>query len=113
MDKKRQFEENVLGTAWSGSGSVSKKGDALRNFKLADRYNDKTTMRKYLRQYQELGGTPKGFETPIRSMAPGGGLSDENRKRFYAWLSEQDRKYLQKAEKYYQDLRRRLGEIGE
>ena len=52
-----------------------------------------------------------GFKASMHSAAPMGGLSERDQKRFYGWLSEQDRRYLRKAYDYYNDLMKRLGEM--
>jgi hypothetical protein len=104
LDKKRQFQENVLGTEWSGGASTSARGRALWNIKRAVRFGDRKAVGKYARQYLEYGGTDKGLDTSLRSMSPDAGLSGENQAAFYKWLSAEDRKYLKKAYKYYGDL---------
>ena len=93
------------------AGSLSKRSMALWNFKKAQRYGDKSAMQKYLQQYQDFGGTKKSFDTSMNSLVPMGGLSKDNQKRFYDWLSEQDKRYLDKAYKYYKDTMKMLGEM--
>ena len=104
MDKKRQFEENVLGSSWSGAGATSPRGMALQNVKRSIRYGDKTALKKYLREYAEYDGTVTGLTRSITSMSPLNGLSDENKVKFVKWLSAEDRTYLPRAERYFQSL---------
>jgi hypothetical protein len=102
--KKRQFQENVLGTAWSGAGSVSERSMALWRIKQAIRYGDRQALIKYAREYIAFGGTDKGFETSLNSMKPLAGLNKADEAQFLKWLTPEDRQYLRKALGYYQEL---------
>ena len=102
-DRQRRFQENVLGTSWSG-GATTARGLALSNMKRAMRFDDKRAFDRYLRQYAEFDGSASGLQRSIESMAPMSGLSAENQVRFYKWLSAEDRRYLPRAMNYYKGL---------
>ncbi|MBR2208010.1 MAG: hypothetical protein IJ859_04290, partial [Synergistaceae bacterium] len=103
LDKVRQFQERVLDKHFDGF-ATTKRGQVLRNIKTALRYNDKAAMKRYLREYAQLGGTSKDLKKSIEAMMPLHGLNTKERQQFMKWLSEDDKKYLKKAMKYYQDL---------
>ena len=109
QDKKRQFQEKVLGTVWSGGFSSSARGQALWNIKRAIRFGDRKAIGKYAREYLAYGGTDKGLKTSLESMSPHAGLSQENQERFHSWLSDEDKKYLKKAYKHYGELMTSFG----
>ena len=108
LDKVRQFQERVLDKHFDGF-ATTKRGQALRNFKTALRYKDKAAMKRYLKEYAELDGTMKGFKSSIKAMDPLHGLSVKEKKQFLKWLSEDDKKFLKKAMKYYRELARWAG----
>ena len=108
LDKVRQFQERVLDKHFDGF-ATTKRGQALRNFKTALRYKDKAAMKRYLKEYAELDGTMKGFKSSIKAMDPLHGLSVKEKKQFLKWLSEDDKKFLKKAMKYYRELARGAG----
>ena len=103
LDKVRQFQERVLDKHFDGF-ATTKRGQILRNFKTALRYKDKAAMKRYLQEYAQLDGTRKGFEKSIKAMDPLSGLSVKEKKQFLKWLSEDDKKFLKKAMKYYREL---------
>ena len=76
----------------------------MRKLKSAMRYNDKQAIQRYMREYKALDGTDRGFKTSMRAMDPLYGLSKDDRARFMRWITEDDRKYLKKAERYYRSM---------
>jgi len=77
---------------------------ALRNIKKALRYRDQAAFNKYMLQYIELGGTPKGLDDSVQFMHPLNGLKNkEKREEFLESLSEDDKRKLDMALDYYDD----------
>jgi hypothetical protein len=109
QDKKRQFQENELGTSWSGGYSTSARGQALWYIKRAVRFGDRKAVVKYAKEYLSYGGTDKGLETSLGSMSPHARLSKENQALFYKWLSDEDKRYLKRAYKHYNELLSNFG----
>ena len=107
LDKVRQFQERELDRHFDGM-ATTKRGRILRNIKTAMRYNDKAAIRRYLKEYAQLDGTRKGLETSLKAMEPLHGLSKAEKRQFMKWLTDDDKKYLKKAMKYYAELRRIL-----
>ncbi|MBQ7674304.1 MAG: hypothetical protein IJT36_07315, partial [Alphaproteobacteria bacterium] len=56
------------------------------------------------REYAKLDGTPQGLKTSLKAMNPLNGLSKDEKKKFLKWISADDKKFLRRAMKYYQDL---------
>ena len=107
LDKVRQFQERKLDRHFDGM-ATTKRGRISRNIKTAMRYNDKAAIRRYLKEYAQLDGTRKGLETSLKAMEPLHGLSKDEKRQFMKWLTDDDKKYLKKAMKYYAELRRIL-----
>ena len=102
-DKVRQFQTRVLGRSFNGF-ATSPRSEVLRKMKSAMRYNDKQAIQRYMREYKALDGTDRGFKQSMRAMDPLYGLNENDRKRFMRWITEDDRKYLKKAERYYRSM---------
>jgi hypothetical protein len=100
LDAKRKFQKKI-GKLNEGS-FISPKGNALYNFKLAIRYNDREAARKYLLEYGALGGTTKGLESSLRTMDPLYGLSKEDKVKFVTSLNAEEKEKLVRAWGYYQ-----------
>lgn len=107
IGKKRQFQEGVLGTTFSG-GAVSEKGRALMFMKQALRFGDKRALEKYARRYASFGGTSDGLQRSLKSLHPLYGLSSENQARFLKWLSAEDRRFLKGASNFHQGMLKNL-----
>ncbi|MBQ7262496.1 MAG: hypothetical protein IJR14_02135, partial [Synergistaceae bacterium] len=60
-DKKREFQERVLGKSFDGF-ATSKRGNALRRLKTSLRFNDEANIKRSLQQYYEAGGTKQGLK---------------------------------------------------
>ena len=103
LDKVRQYQERVLDRHFDGM-ATTKRGNILRDLKTAMRYNDKAAIRRYLQEYAKLDGTTQGLKNSIKAMQPLHGLSASEKRDFLKWLSDDDKKYLHKAEKYYREL---------
>lgn len=103
LDKVRQFQELVLDKHFEGFSST-KRGRALANMKLAMRYKDGAAVRRYMREYLQLDGTKKGLEISMKSMNPLHGLTKKEQTQFLKWASDDDKKYLRKAQRYWRQL---------
>lgn len=110
LDKKQQYEKNVLGQYPSQTFSSSPKSLALYYYKLALKYNETDMANKYLQQYYDNGGTDKGIEQSLKMMSPTYGLVEDSKKRrfeqsgFYGWLTTEEKAQLDKATQYYNQL---------
>ena len=100
-DLVRQFEEKELGRPSGGIYQKSEKGFALQKLRYALNSNDKDAIIRALNEYYSLGGDNKGLNTSLRNLDPLSGLSEPNRDAFEKWLSKEDKKFLERAEKFY------------
>jgi hypothetical protein len=105
QDRKRAFQERVLGTAWSGY-SYSPRAMALFHFKQAVKYDDYEAKERYMNEYLTLGGTVKGMDRSLDSLSPLAGLSETDRPKFLKWLTPEDQRYLENAYRYYREIRK-------
>lgn len=103
----RQFREKVLGKR-SGGFSMTKRSLALQNLKKALRFNDKKAVERSLNEYYSLGGNNKGIKTSMRNMNPLYSLSRVEQQQFLTWISDDDKKYLERANAYFQNIIHRL-----
>jgi len=106
IDLKYKFEKNVLKRDTGRFLGGSEKSEALYYYKQALKYDDKKAANKYLKKYYELGGTDKGLKQSLASLNPLYGLVEHRgeREQFREWLTEDERKILDRAMKYYEDL---------
>jgi len=81
--------------------STSARGDALRNYKMALRLNDKTAADKYLAVYEASDGTKEGLLDSLESSHPAGGLSTIDAYLFYKSLSPTEQQEYREAERFY------------
>ena len=103
LDKKREYQERVLGRSFDGY-ATSKRGNALRRLRTAMRFKDQKNIDRALKEYEEAGGTQKGLNASLNRMNPLSGLSKEDQPKFIKWLTNHDRRILDRAMKYYQDM---------
>jgi hypothetical protein len=103
QDQKRQFLKK-LGKEGDYSGIITPRSQALYNFKLAIRYEDKEAMKKYLLEYASLGGTANGIATSLRNMHPLFGLNQAEQAVFVQQLDEDGKQQLKNAIKFYQEV---------
>lgn len=82
---------------------LTPRGDALYNFKLSLRYDDRESAKDYLKSYFQLGGTEEGLERSLNNMNPLSGLNEIEQVLFVESLSEEDRKKLAMAFKFWAD----------
>lgn len=103
IDKKNRFEEKTKGKG-SASTVLSEKSLALYNYKLAIRYKDDKAAKKYHKKYMDLGGSNKGLKQSFNTMNPLYGLKGSAKRMFIDSLSESDKKKLELAIEYYDEL---------
>jgi hypothetical protein len=104
LDVKRRFEEKTKGKGASSS-SLSEKSLALYNYKLALRYKDDEAAQKYFKKYNDLGGSNKGLKISFDMMNPLYGLKGKEKTEFLNSLNERDKKRLELAVQYYDELK--------
>ena len=100
QEEKRRYQKEI--NKYSEGSFRSPKGDALYNYKLALRYEDKEAAEKYLLKYIEQGGTKKGLAQSLKSMHPLHGLNKQDRATFVARLTKEQRKELDEAIRFYE-----------
>lgn len=80
---------------------LTPRGNALYNFKLAVRYQDREAADKYLSEYAKLGGTKEGLQRSLQFMNPLSGMSKKEQTVFVLSLNEEDKKTLGRAINFY------------
>ena len=96
----RKFQEDVLGKRIGGF-AVTQRGQALRRLKAALRLEDDDAVKSSLEEYYSLGGNQQGLKASMRNMNPLHGLNKNEQERFLKWLSSEDRKYFDRADKFF------------
>jgi len=81
--------------------SESARGNAMRNYKMALRLNDKTAADKYLAEFTAAGGTKDGMLDSLESSHPAGGLSTVDSILFYNELEPVEKDEYRRAEQFY------------
>ena len=87
---------------------TTQRGEALRELRTALRYDDKNAIEKSLQKFYSLGGKNQGLKTSLRNMYPLHSLNKHEQQMFLEWLSPEDRKFLNRANKYYETILNRL-----
>ena len=87
---------------------MTKRSLALQNLKKALRFNDKEAIKRYLNEYYSLGGNTKGIKSSMRNIHPLHSLSKSEQQHFLSRISDDDKKYLQRANAYFKFLIQRL-----
>lgn len=104
LGKVRQFQERVLDQSSDVGIATTQKGKVLQKLKQALRMHDNETVRECLKEYKKLGGSDKGFKASMRSMNPLFGLDKDEQKRFLQWITDDDKKYLRRANRFFHQL---------
>lgn len=112
-DEKRRFLRGLGKEPWMG-GSNTTASDALRNMKLALRYEDRNAFARYLEMYVASTPNPSAdaLIRSIRNMHPLAGLNKDEQAQFVAQLDPEGKELLRRATRYYEEtfLGPRLGE---
>lgn len=103
QDLKRDFLKKI-GKEGDYSGTITPRSQALYNYKMAIRFEDKEAAKRYLREYAVLGGTAQGLQTSLRNMEPLHGLTTAEKTAFMRSLSEDERRRLTQAVKFYNEV---------
>jgi hypothetical protein len=106
LDQKRKFQTE-RGMADSGPSRNKPSTVILRNLKKAIRVKDYEAFKKYLTLYAAQPGASKdGLASSIRAMDPLSGLSEKKgqKQEFIRWLSNDDRRRLNMAMEYYDEV---------
>ena len=76
--------------------------------KAALRLGQLDEARRYLDEYYRLWGdkkkADKGLKSSMKNMNPLHGLSKEEQKQFLEWISQDDRKYLNRANAFFKRM---------
>ena len=107
LGKVREFQEKVLERRFDGF-MTTPRGEALRDLRTALRYDNKDAIKRSLEQYYSLNGKNQGLKTSLRNMYPLHSLNKNEQQMFLEWLSPEDRKFLNRANKYYETILNRL-----
>ena len=107
LGKVREYQEKVLGKK-TGSFGTTRRGEALRKLKTAIRFDDWAAAQRHLQEYYSLNGDVKGLRTSIRNMNPLHGLNKNDQIGFIQWLSPEDKKYLDRANQYFETMAAKL-----
>lgn len=87
----------------SGQGTPSAKSNALYYYKKALKLNDVKAQEKYLKLYEQAGGTMKGLKQSEEALDPLSSLSQKNEKGFENSLTTKEKQYLSLAKQYYNE----------
>ena len=107
LSKKNEFEEKKLGRHYDGFAQTE-RSETLRQAKRAAAFGDRTTMRKYIKEYRKAGGEWEGLEQSARTMDPLFGLNEREQRQFREWLAPEDNEALTKAYNFYRNTSRTL-----
>jgi hypothetical protein len=103
QDLKHDFLKKT-GKEGNFSGTITPRSQALYNYKLAIRFEDKEAAQRYLKEYAVLGGTAQGLQTSLSNMEPLHGLSTAEKTAFMRSLSEDERRRLTQAVRFYNEV---------
>ena len=103
QDDKREFLKKI-GKEGDYSGKITPRSQALYNFRLAIRFEDKEAAKKYLFEYARLGGTSDGLATSLRNMNPLHGLNQAEQVAFTKSLDKEQQQKLRQAVRFYNDV---------
>ena len=103
MGLVREFQENVLGKRIGGF-AITQRGETLRKMKTALRLGNKAEVQRYLQEYYKLGGDKKGLKASMRNMNPLHGLNKREQAYFLKWITPEERKYLNRADKFFHSI---------
>jgi diguanylate cyclase (GGDEF)-like protein len=104
VDRKFDFQRK-RGKGGSGFSPVlNPKSNALYNLKLSIRYGDQKSMKKYLLEYAQAGGTRDGLKRSLDSLHPLYGIRKDEWRAFQEFLTAEEQRQLKLAVKYYEEL---------
>jgi len=83
---------------------ITPKGTALYHARMGLRYKDADAATHYMADYLKMGGTLRGLEQSIQNMHPLAGLSAVEQAAFVRSLTEDEKRKLVKAMKFFGEL---------
>lgn len=89
------------GREFSLGADPTERGNALYYFKQATKWADEKAAKKWLAEYQRLGGTEKGMEQSIRMGHPLGMIKRDDWQAFVDSLSPEDKEALKMSAEWY------------
>ena len=107
LSRKREFQENVLGS-YNDGFTQTRRGEALYNARNAAQLGKMSFVRKFMREYYREGGSDEGLQTSLRAMSPLYGLNKEQEAQFIKWLPKDERKTFRRAMRYYERIKSTL-----
>ena len=99
-DLADQYNEKVLG---KGKNSYA-ANPILSKLKEAIRFHDNDGVIHSLNEYYAHGGTKQGLSASLRTLDPLHSVKKSSQDDFKKWLSDDDRVFLNRAQKYYDRL---------
>jgi N12 class adenine-specific DNA methylase len=103
QDKKTEFRKEIGKSVGSFDGDKSARSEALFQFRMGLRHNDKVAMKKYLIDYLANGGTSQGLSRSLKNMDPLFGLNAEEKVKFISQLDDDGKETLAKAMLFYKE----------
>ena len=85
------------------SFTTTSKNDALYYYKKAKKFGDEASAKRWLAEYEKLGGTEKGLKRSVSLAAPLAKVSKSDRKEFLDSLTNTEKDILGRAESWYED----------
>lgn len=84
-----------------GGNMTNPRSEALRDYRLALRYNDEPAAMDALDRYEAEGGTDKGFKASQKRQHPLGPIAKKDRADFLASLTDEQLETFEDAEEFY------------
>ena len=103
QDLKHDFLKKI-GKEGNYSGTITPRSQALYNYKLAIRFEDKEAAQRYLKEYAVLGGTAQGLQTSLANMEPLHGLSIAEKAGFLRSLADDEKQQWKQAVQFYSEV---------
>lgn len=85
------------------SFSTTSKNDALYYYKKALKFGDERSAKRWLAEYERLGGKKSTIKSSIKQSAPLEKVSKQFKREFLDSLSSAEQDILKRAEKWYQE----------
>jgi len=100
--KKYDWMRRVLGKDGSGDFS-SPRSEALRQWRMALKFGDREAVARTRKKLREMGVNGESLRRSIKSQDPLYGLNARDRQRFLETLSEDEKKQLALARRFYRE----------
>jgi hypothetical protein len=100
--KKYDWMRRVLGKDGSGDFS-SPRSEALRQWRMALKFGDREAVARTRKKLREMGVNGETLRRSIKSQDPLYGLNARDRRRFLGTLSQDEKKQLELARRFYRE----------